>query len=124
MWSDPESLAGNYCGCGYVKAGATRLCDSYCSFPCAGNSSEACGADNYASVYNISTQPLSKRDQNYADELPSLEEDQDPHSLGYLRQDQDLDTLPFLSAKLRRRQPRQKAGLVEWLRGEGNPFVL
>ena len=67
--------------------------DTYCNAPCKGNTSEACGTDNYASVYNISTvQFISKRDED------------------------NMFALPFRGAD-RRARPDGGLTFSEWLRG-------
>ena len=44
---------GAYCYCGYQQDCAPLICDSACSAPCLGNSSEACGSDYYALTYTL-----------------------------------------------------------------------
>ena len=66
--------------------------DTYCNAPCKGNASEACGTDNYASVYNLSTIQFSKRDQD------------------------NMFALPFRGAD-RRARPDGGLTFSEWLRG-------
>jgi len=65
--------------------------------PFAANSSEACGADNYGSVYNASIGSLNKRSC-------------------------ESDALPFMSAQLNR--PRQRGWLNGRLWGDGILFIL
>ena len=75
-----------------VNFGARKLCESWCPFPCAANSSEACGADNYMSVYNLSLGPLGKqfvgrRNGRYEDAgfaLPSVKLNMWPARRGWL----------------------------------------
>ena len=90
---------GTYCACGYANLGARKVCDSYCAFPCKGNTSEACGADDYGVIYNVSTTALKHR-----------------------RWD-DTEGSPLLSAKLGRRGESQWGWLrfMDRILGSGNP---
>lgn len=94
-------VAAAYCGCVGVPSSARKICDSYCANPCPGDTRQACGSDNYASIYNVSSKPLSKR----AHGSKKLE----------LKK----------SAKLHQRpKKRERGALSEWLRGDRNAFEI